>query len=99
MLSNAYLQHTYAVWPLIYTPGSLHPKEADLEAVCLQSKTKLHVTLPSALSYLDAQTQVVVVEFLSKARSRIKYPSRSRNFYSLTSVPWFSTSTEAVQAL
>lgn len=48
MLSNAYLQHTYAVWPLIYTPGSLQPKEADLEAVSLQSESELHFTLPSA---------------------------------------------------
>lgn len=47
MLSSAYLQHKYAAWPLIYTEGSLHPKEADLEAASLQSETVLHFIVPS----------------------------------------------------
>lgn len=48
MLSSAYLQCTYAAWPLIYTPGSLRPEEADLEAASLQSESALRFVLPSA---------------------------------------------------
>lgn len=50
MLSSTYLQHTYAAWPLIYTPGSLRPKEADLEAAPLQRETAVRFVLLSAES-------------------------------------------------
>lgn len=55
MLSSAYLQHPYAAWPLIYTPGCLRPEEADLEAALLQSQRALRsvlCALPPAHSWM-----------------------------------------------